>query len=418
MLTMPRFRTAASALVLSLAVAGLSAPAANAVPLTGNTWVGTPNGVVGVQQTVIVKAPRMAGQVATISFTNPGTGTNSGQAPVNSAGFAYLPWTPNLPGAWTVTASNSGSTIDTASILVSAMPTVTTLLMPGEVERNRATSITAEVKALSGSIAPSGSISVTNQLGSQVATGTLQPTSTPGLALANMSWTPPDGSFRFTATYTPNSSAFIGSTSPGQTPVIAGAQAVSLSMPPVLFVGVPATVSGVINPQFQQAQGGSVAFYLNTQGVISYPMGGSRPIAAGIGSTTWTPTQAGLQTVGVSYSTANFSLSATDTQAIVVQPAPTPDAITVTPTGSNAWAPGVVGQLPAGSSLELTPSSASGNPVPLGVDGPCAMEAGTLTLLGPGPCTVTANSLGNGGALAAGQSEYVIEVQSAPRTRR
>lgn len=415
---MLRFRTLAAALVLALAGAGLVAPASSGVPLTGKNWVGTPNGLVGVQQTVIVRAPRLAGQVATIAFANPATETNSGQAAVNANGFAYLPWTPNLPGTWTITATSGTTTIDSANVLVSAMPTATTLLMPGEVERNRTISIAAEVKALAGTSAPSGTISVTNQFGSEVATGTLQPTATPGLASATISWTPAPGSFRFNATYTPNTTAFLASTSPGQTPMIGGAQAVSLSMPPVLYVGVPATVSAVINPQFQQAQGGSVGFYLNTQGEVSYPMGGSRPIASGVGSTTWTPTQAGFQTVGVSYSTANFSISATDTQAIVVQPAPAPDAITVTPTGGAAWAPGVVGTLQVGNFVELTPSSQSGNPVTVSVDGPCAMEAGTLTLLGPGQCSVTAASIGNDSSLRATEATYVIEVQAAPRKRR
>ena len=415
---MSRFRLLAAAAALGLAATGLSVTSASAVPLTGNTWVGTPNGLVGVQQSVILRAPRLAGQVATITFSNPATGTNAGQAAVNSDGFAYLPWTPNVPGTWTISAGNGANSVDTASVLVAAMPTATTLLMPGEVQGNLETSIVTQVKALAGSIAPSGTIAVQNQFGNTVATGTLQPTSTPGLSSANISWTPAPGSFRFNAVYTPNSSAFTGSTSPGQTPLIAGAQAVSLSLPPVMYVGVPATISAVINPQFQQAQGGSVAFNLNTQGIVSFPMGGSQPIVNGVGSTTWTPTQAGVQTVGVSYSTANLSFSATDTQAIVVQPAPTPDAVTVTPTGGSAWAPGVVGTLQAGNFVELTPSSASGNPVTLSVSGPCAMEAGTLTVIGAGQCSVTAASIGNGANLAPSQATYVIQVQAAPRKRR
>lgn len=415
---MSRFRTLASIAVLGLAVTGLSAPVASSVPLTGTTWVGTPNGLVGVQQTVVLRAPSLAGQVATISFTNSAVGTNAGQAQVNSSGFAYLPWTPNVPGTWTISAGSGGTAVDTASVLVSAMPTVTTLLMPGEVQSNLTTSVVTQVKALAGSIAPSGTIAVQNQFGNTVATGTLQPTSTPGLSSANISWTPAPGSFRFNAVYTPNSSAFTGSTSPGQTPIIGAAQAVSLSLPPVMYVGVPATVSAVINPQFQQAQGGSVAFSLDTQGVVSYPMGGSRPIVDGVGSTTWTPTQTGVQTVNVSYSTANFSFSATDGQAIVVQPAPTSDSITVTPTGGSAWSPGVVGTLTVGNYVELTPASASGNPVTLAVSGPCAMEAGTVTMLGAGQCTVTASSIGNGANLSASQATYVIQVQAAPRKRR
>ena len=413
-----KIRSIALAAVATIALAGAWAPAGSAVPLNTKNWVGTPNGLVGVQQTVTVRAPRLAGEVVTITFTNPQTQPNSGQAAVDSAGFASLPWTPTLPGTWTITANGGGLSIDPATIVVSAMPTVTTLFMPGEVEPNRSTSILAQVKALSGILAPSGTISVTNQFGAQVASGTLQPTATQGLSSASMNWTPAPGSFVFTATYTPNSTAFTASTSPSQTPYIGNAQPISLSLPPVMYVGVPARVSGIINPQFLTAQGGSVAFFLQTQGVTTYPMGGTLPIANGVGTTTWTPSQAGVQTVGVDYSTVGSVYSGLDTQVVNVQPAPTPDVVTVTPSGSPAWGPGAVGALTAGSSVELTPSSTSGNPVTFDLTGPCAMEAGTLTVLGPGQCVVTANSIGNGGSLSASQSSYVIQVQAAPRKKK
>lgn len=399
-------------------LAGASASPVSGNPLSGSTWVGTPNGLVGVQQTVILRAPKLAGQAATITFSNSAAGTNAGSTSVNSAGFGYLNWTPNLPGAWTVTATSGGATVDTAAITVSAMPTFTTLLAPGEVENNAQATLTAQVKALSGSITPSGSITVRNQFQNTVATGTLSPTATPGLASASIAWTPTTTGQLLTATYTPATAAFSGSTSPGQLPIVAGPQGVSIQMPPVLYVGVPATVSAVINSIYQTANGGSVAFNLNTQGFISYPMGGSRPIANGVGSTTWTPTQTGVQTVGVSYSSANFSISETDSQSVNVQPAPSADTITVTPAGSAAWGPGNVGALTAGSSVALTPASRSGNPVTLNANGPCAMEAGTVTVLGTGTCSITATSVGNGSTLTGTQATYTIEIQPAPKKKK
>jgi hypothetical protein len=394
--------------------AAVVSPAASS-PLSGNTWVATPNGLVGTQQTVILRAPKLAGQAATITFSSAASGTNAGSTSVNSAGFGYLNWTPNLPGTWTVTATSGGATVDTATITVSAMPTVTTLLAPGEVENNAQATLTAQVKALSGAITPSGTITVRNQFQSTLATGTLSPTSTPGLASASIAWTPTTVGQSLTATYTPATAAFGGSTSPAQLPVVAGPQAVSLQMPPVIYVGAPTTVSAVINSIYQTANGGSVAFNLNTQGIISYPMGGSRPIANGVGSTTWTPTQTGVQTVGVSYSSANFSISETDTQVVTVQPAPTADTITVTPAGSAAWGPGVVGALTAGSSVALTPTARSGNPVTLNVAGPCAIDGGTVTVLGAGTCAITATSVGNGSTLGGTQATYTINVQAAPK---
>ena len=404
---------AASALVLG----GLAATSASAAPITTRTWVAAPNGLVGVQQTVIVRAPRSAGNVATITFTN-SAGTNPGQAAVNAQGFAYLPWTPNVPGAWTISASVNGTSVGSSNILVSAMPTSTILLTPGEVQENATTTIVAEVEALGGSITPSGTVTVRNQSNAIVATGTLGPTATPGLATANISWTPAPGPVSLTATFNPATPTFTSSTSPTQSPAVGGPQAVSLRMPPVAYVGVPETVSAVIQPAFQSPLGGSVAFSLNIDGFLFYPMGGSQPISNGVGSAQWVPTQTGVQTVGVQYASANFAINGTDTQVINVLPAPAPDAITVTPTGSGPWIPGNVGTLTQGNTVELTPSSQSGNPVILATDGPCVVNAGIATVLGPGTCEITAQSLGNGGTLRAAEQTYTITVQAAPRKRR
>jgi hypothetical protein len=373
---------------------------------------------VGVQQTVIVRAPRSAGSVATISFTNAAAGTNAGQAVVNSAGFAYLPWTPNVSGAWTVSASVGGTSMGSSSIVVAAMPTETILLTPGEVRENQSNPLVVNVHALGGSITPSGTVTVRNQSNVVVATGTVAPSSNPSVAVANLSWTPAPGAVTLTATFTPANGAFTGSTSPAQSPAVGGAQAVSLRMPPVAYVGVPETVSAVIQPQFQSPLGGSVAFNLTIEGFTFFPMGGSQPVGGGVGSTQWVPGQTGFQTVGVQYASANFAINGRDTQVINVLPAPAGDAITVTPTGAGAWVPGNVGTLTAGNTVELTPTSQSGNPVTIATDGPCAVNAGVLTVLGPGTCSVIASSLGNGGTLKAAEQTYTVTVQAAPRKRR
>ena len=405
---------AAGALVLG----GLAATSASAAPITTRTWVASPNGLVGVQQTVIVRAPKSDGSVATVTFTSATAGTNAGQAAVNSQGFAYLPWTPNVPGAWTISASVNGTSMGSSNIVVAAMPTSTILLVAGEVQENQSATLIAEVEALGGSITPSGTVTVRNQSNAVVATGTLAPSATPGLATANMSWRPAPGAVTLTATYTPANGAFTGSGSPAQSPAVGGAQAVSLRMPPVAYVGVPETVSAVIQPQFQSPLGGSVAFNLNIEGFIFFPMGGSQPVGGGVGSAQWVPGQPGFQTVGVQYASANFAINGSDTQVINVLPAPAPDAITVTPTGAGPWVPGNMGTLTQGNTVELTPSAQSGNPVTLATDGPCAANAGIVTMLGPGACEITAQSLGNGGTLKAAEQTYTITVQAAPRKRR
>lgn len=408
---------AAAGLVLSVVPASADT-STGAQGLSGRTWVATPNGVVGVQQTVILRAPRLAGQVATITFANATAGTNSGQVAVNSAGFAYLPWTPNLSGVWTVTATSGGTRIDTTSIAVVPTPTTTTLLSVGEVQRGVSTQVIAQVQAIGGSITPSGTISVRTSTGAVAATGTLNPSGTPGLATVTMNWTPPAQSVTLTATYTPNSTAFQGSTSLGITPAVGPAQTVSLRMPSVMYVGVPEQISSVVSPNALSPLGGSQAFNLSIDGFTFFVMGGSQPVVNGVSTISWTPTQAGYQTVNVEYASANFAINGRDSQAVFVQPAPTPDSITVTPAGAPAWGPGVVGTLTQGSFVSVTPQSASGNPVTLTPNGPCAIEGGVVTVLGPGTCSITASSLGNGANLAPTQATYTINVVAQPRKRR
>ena len=118
------------AVLLNVSLVGSGA----AAPVSGSTWLATPNGLVGIQQAVTVRAPTSVGEVATIEFSNALTATNAGQAVVDSQGFAYLPWTPDLPGTWDLTASIDGMTIGSSNITVQAMPTVTTLLAPGAVQ--------------------------------------------------------------------------------------------------------------------------------------------------------------------------------------------------------------------------------------------------------------------------------------------
>ncbi len=415
---MRKSRILAASAALVLTMTGVFAPASHSAPISGRDWVATPNGLVGVQQMVIVRASGQAGAMAVVTFQNTSAGINAGQAAVNSQGFAYLPWQPGAPGAWDISAKVGGSAVGTASIVVTAMPTTTTLLAAAQIQGARATTLVAQVRAVGGAITPSGTIAVKNPLGNVVASGTLSPTTTPGLASTNITWTPSASASTpiLTATYTPTTNSFVTSISTAASPVVNGGQAVSLRLPQVSYLGVTETIEAVIQPAFQSPLGGSVAFSLiNIGGTPSYPMGGSRGISNAVGSSTWTPTQTGFQTIIVQYASANFAINGNNRQIINVQPAPTPDRITITPSGAPAWGPGVVGTLTTGNSVALTPSALSGNPVSLSPDGPCVISAGVVTVLGPGTCVITATSLGNGGSLAASSSNYLINVQAAKK---
>lgn len=169
---------------IGVLLGGLSS--ASSTPIGGTTWVATPNGIVGVQQVVTLRAPSLKGSTATFTLTTSSGSTNADQASMNSEGFAYLPWTPNLPGTWAVAATGGGQALDSASVTVAAMPTSTQLLVQGEVQPNVTVTIVANVAALGGSITPSGTVFVRNSANSDVATGTLSPTSASGVATVSM----------------------------------------------------------------------------------------------------------------------------------------------------------------------------------------------------------------------------------------
>ena len=160
---MRKSRILAASAALVLTMTGIFAPASHSAPISGRDWVATPNGLVGVQQMVIVRASGQAGAMAVVTFQNTSAGINAGQAAVNSQGFAYLPWQPGTPGAWNISATVGGSAVGTASIVVAAMPTTTTLLIPGQVRNGRTATIVAHVRSIGGEVIPSGTIAVRNQ---------------------------------------------------------------------------------------------------------------------------------------------------------------------------------------------------------------------------------------------------------------
>ena len=146
---MRKSRILAAGAALVLTMAGVFAPASHSAPISGRDWVATPNGLVGVQQMVIVRASGQAGAMAVVTFQNTSAGINAGQAAVNSQGFAYLPWQPGTPGAWNISATVGGSAVGTASIVVAAMPTTTTLLLSGSSSRTVGRPLSLRTYALS-----------------------------------------------------------------------------------------------------------------------------------------------------------------------------------------------------------------------------------------------------------------------------
>jgi len=406
------------ALALALGLSLSMAPSSHAEPLTGARWVAAANGVAWTPQTVTVKAGKKAGATVTIAVSGSAGGSTTLTAPVNSAGFAYASWTPTASGTFTLTASGAAGQVGSSSVIVVPAPTLTTLFVPANVQPGVAVPLFAEVDTLSGAVAASGTITVRDQSNNVVATGTLVATGNPGKANARMSWTPSPGNPVLTATFTPGTNAFTPSTSLSEDPLVGGSWTVSITAPPVMYVGVPATIGAVVGAGIPTTVGGSAAFNLNIDGFTFYVMGGSNQINAGVATYQWTPTQAGFQTIRVQYASNNLEYNGTASQIVNVLPAPAIDSITVSPQGAPAWGPGNVGTLTVGSYVELTPTSTSNNPVTLASNGPCAFEAEVLTMLGPGTCTVTATSFGNGGSLSATANNYTNTIIPAPKKKK
>ena len=399
-----RLLIAAAASLALVAGAGISTgiSTANAAPVPAAAFVATPNGLVGVQQQVILKAPKLRNKVATVSFSLAGGTSFSGQTAINSVGFGGLPWTPNLPGTWTISSTGLGST----TVVVAAIPTTTTLFIPNQVGENQTTNMLVQVTSLGGTIAPSGSVTVRNQTGQSIATGALAPSGLPLTSSVSLPWTPGPGAVSLTATFTPATTAFGASVSPVDSPVVGANPTIAIDAAPAIYLGVPTTLRAVTGAGIP---GGAAAFNFTKDGFLNF-IGGSNPVVNGVATFTWTPTLAGYLTLGVQYASTNFSVNGQDAQPILVRPAPTPDAITVTPSGAAAWGPGVVGTLTAGNTVTLSPASQSGNPVTLAPNGPCVINAGVLTVLSVGTCTITAAALGNAGALTATTATYTVNI--------
>lgn len=399
-----RLMAALATLALGLGMSGLVAPAASAA----GEFIATPNGMVGMQQEIVFRAPSLAGQVATIGFVSGGI-SNAGQTAVNSQGFGSLAWTPTSAGSWTISGLGNAAAIGSTTINVVPMPTQTYALVPNLVQTNVANRITVVVGALDGVIAPSGTVTLRNQNQNVIGTGTLSP-STGTTSTANVQWTPVIGE-TVTATYNPASTAFTTSTGdtaqPGYTSSVV---TVALRFPPVLYVGTPTVLGAQTGTGIT---GGSASFFFDGNGII-----GSTPTdATGGVAAAWTPTASGVHTISTQFSSSDGAFSGTSSQTVNIQPARSTDTITVTPAGGTPWNPGLPISVRAGTNIALTATAASGATVVLSENGPCVINGAVLTALGAGQCVVTATSPGST-SVTGTSATYTITVTAPPKRNR
>ena len=399
-----RFLAAASSVAL-VAGLGLSAAAPTAAD---DAFIATPNGMVGMQQEIVLKAPSLAGKVATIGFVS-GNLSNAGQTSVNDKGFGYLAWTPTSEGSWTISGLGAAASIGSTTISVAPMPTATTALVPNLVQTGVANNVSVVVSALDGIVPPSGSVVLRNQNQNVIATGVLTPG--PGnIASSTVEWIPTGGE-TVTPSFVPASTAFVASSgATAQPQSTSSVVTIALRFPPMLYVGTP-TVLGAQTGTGVTA--GSASFLFDGIGVVgSTPTNSTGGVAA-----TWTPTASGVHTISTEFSSNDGQFSGVSRQVVNIQPAKSQDTITVSPQGDAPWNPGLPISVKAGSNTLLSASAASGATVVLSETGPCVINGSTMTALSPGQCVLTATSPGS--ASVAGTSvTYTITVTKASKKKR
>jgi hypothetical protein len=394
-------RTALAAIGLALGTTGTASAASN-------EFIATPNGMVGMQQEIVFRAPSLAGQVATIGFTS-GAISNAGQTAVNSQGFGSMAWTPTSAGSWTISGLGNAVGIGSTTINVAPMPTGTYALVPNTVQTGVENRVSVVVNALDGIIAPSGTVTLRNQNQNVIGTGTLSPNSGT-TSTASVAWTPAFGD-TVTASYTPASTAFLTSTSETARPSFTtSVVTVALRFPPVLYVGTP-TILGAQTGTGIPA--GSASFFFDGIGIIgSTPTNSTGGVAA-----SWTPTASGVHTISTEFSSSNGQFSGTSSQVVNVQPAQASDSVTVIPTGSGAWNPGLPITLASGSNTVLSATAASGATVVLSETGPCVINGSTLTALSAGQCTVSATSPGST-TVGPVTTNYTVTITAPPKKKK
>ncbi len=410
-----RFRliTAAAATGV-LAAAGLTAQAAHAAT---PSLIGTANGVVGIAQTVEVRAPEFANQTVNLNFSQTDQVRSTATVTINAAGSGSTVWTPTDAGPWTISGAGSFASATASTPSVAAVPTRTTLYAVNKAEVNFATRMTAVVQATDGNVSPAGSVTFTNPVGTSLATVALTPLGN-GQSSATFSWTSTSITDRIdiTATYNPGI-GFSGVANWRTSLDTVGIQvllenpALSLRLPGSFTVGVPTEVSAIVHGANNVTVQGSAAFSTNVNGQV-LSISGSRPIVNAQATAPWTPTVSGNQTITSNYSASNSNASGTASQIVDVNPALGSDPVSVGLQGSAAWPDGAKVPANADSTLQLFTTTGSGAPTTISESGPCLVSGTTLiTAAGAGTCMLTVASPGTP-SFAASQVTVTLNIQA------
>lgn len=387
-------------------VAGALVTAAPAQAATTPGFIATPNGLVGVSQSILIKAPNAAGQVVAVQAAL-GPAVTALQTTIGSNGIGQLTWTPGGAGSWAITGTGTIASLST-TVTVAPMPTYTVILAPNHLQQGSADNqIVAAAIAPIGTLAPQGNVTFGVPNGITLGSAPLAGNFSPNISYATLSWNPGfSGALPVQATYQPASGGQLTSTSPIAQPNISSAFAPLVARwPSTLYQGQPTLVQGVLGA----GQGaGTVAFSFSTGGGS-----GSVPTQNGVASYQWTPQVAGVQTITVQYTGFNPGFSGSVTQVVNVLPARPIDNITVTSPAQGTWSQGQPETMTSNATITLSGTSQSGTPVLFSEVGPCYIDGAVLASLGTGTCQVTAFSPGNA-QLQPGSETYIVNVTAPP----
>ena len=415
-----RLRAITAALAAGLlAAAGITAQGATAAT---PAVIASANGVVGIAQTVEVRAPGFANQTVGLNFSIAQQVRTTAAVTLNAAGSGSTVWTPSDAGNWTISGSGSFASATASTLTIAAVPTTTTLYAVNQATVNVATTMTVVVQTTGGTSSPAGSVTFTNPVGSTLATVALTPQGN-GTSTADYSWTSTSSTERTTVTATYNPTTGLGggpnwltSSNTVGVQVTGAAPTVSLKLPGSFTVGrtvnVSAVITGVTGTNNSPIQG-SVAFTVNVNGTVT-SIAGSQSLTGSQATVPWTPTASGNQVITANFSATNSFVSGSDFQAISVNPAPSADPVSLGVQGSAAWPAGGAVSVAANTSIPLFATTGSGAPANISEAGPCLINGTTIiTSTSAGTCTVTVTSPGTAN-FAPNQATVTLNIQAPP----
>lgn len=272
--------------------------------------------------------------------------------------------------------------------------TTTTIEAPNNAKLGQAVTITATVTSSGGSqYNPPGQVVITDANNATIKTMGLTNGPGNGQSYAYFSWTPQTaGSYIFKATYVPATGSLATASTSIQDTIIAtpSGSPISISAPPTLNQGTPATLKASVYPSNTQ---GSVGFTINGN-----PISASIPLVNGVATYTWTPNVSGQVTLGASYTT-NTGGSGSTSEVVTINAAPAAaDVITLVQPGWGAWGNGGTYNMGNGANFTFQASTLSGSPVTLSENGPCVVNGLNLQVnSGSGNCVMKASSAGGNG---------------------